>query len=82
MKTVEEFIKEIEGSEALRNELEELEPKDAVAFLRKNDCGATFEEFCKALKAFYEGEISDDEVESAAGGLPILRFPPKWHGYI
>ncbi len=72
MKTIEEFIKEIEGSEALQKELEVIEDKDAAAaFLKKHDCGVTAEEFGKALKALSEGEISDDAAESAAGGWLI-----------
>lgn len=72
MKTIEEFIKEIEGSDALLKELEAIEDKDAAAaFLKKHDCGATAEEFGKALKALSEGEISDDAAESAAGGWHI-----------
>ncbi len=72
MKTIEEFIKEIEGSEALQKELEVIEDKDAAAaFLKKYDCGGTAEEFGKALKALNEGEIGDDAAESAAGGWII-----------
>ena len=72
MKTIEEFIKEIEGSEALQKELEVIEDKDAAAaFLKKYDCGGTAEEFGKALMALSEGEISDNAAESAAGGWHI-----------
>ena len=72
MKTINEFIKEIEGSEALQKELEAIEDKDAAAaFLKKYDCGGTAEEFGKALLALSEGEISDNAAESAAGGWLI-----------
>ena len=72
MKTIEEFIKEIEGSEALQKELEVIEDNEAAAaFLKKYDCGGTAEEFGKALVALSEGEISDDAAESAAGGWLI-----------
>ncbi|MBQ9384726.1 MAG: hypothetical protein IJT87_10875 [Ruminiclostridium sp.] len=72
MKTIDEFIKEIEGSDTLLKELEAIEDMDAAAaFLKKYDCGGTAEEFGKALKALNEGEISDDAAESAAGGWII-----------
>ena len=72
MKTINEFIKEIEGSEALQKELEVIEDNEAAAaFLKKYDCGGTAEEFGKALMALSEGEISDNAAESAAGGWHI-----------
>ena len=72
MKTIQDFIKEIEGSAALQKELEVIEDKDAAAaFLKKYDCGGTAEEFGKALLALSEGEISDNAAESAAGGWHI-----------
>ena len=72
MKTINEFIKEIEGSEALQKELEVIEDKDAAAaFLKKYDCGRSAEEFGKALMALSEGEISDNAAESAASGWLI-----------
>ncbi len=72
MKTINEFIKEIEGSEALQKELEAIEDNDAAAaFLKKYDCGGSVEEFGKALLALSEGEISDNAAESAAGGWHI-----------
>ena len=73
MKTINEFIKEIEGSEALQKELKAIEDKDAAAaFLKKYDCGGTAEEFGKALLALSEGEISDNAAESAAGGWWLI----------
>ena len=46
MKTVEEFIKEIESSETLPNVLKGIKDKDALSdFLKKNDVGTTAEEF-------------------------------------
>ena len=72
MKTIEEFIKEIEGSAALQDELKAIEDKDAAAaFLKKYDCGGSAEEFGKALMALSEGEISDNAADSAAGGWLI-----------
>ncbi len=71
MKTIEEFIKQIEGSEALKNELKEIKDKDALAaFLKKYDVEGTVEDFGKALKskAEAEGELSDDDAEAVAGG--------------
>ena len=40
MKTIEKFIKELDSSEALQNELKAVKDKDELeAFLKKNDCG-------------------------------------------
>ena len=88
MKTIDEFIKEIESSEALQKELEVIEDNDAAAaFLKKYDCGATAEEFGKTLKALSEGEISDNAAEAVAGGgflqgYHTPRFPVKWFGIL
>ena len=72
MKTIQDFIKEIEGSAALQDELKAIEDRDAAAaFLKKNDVDGTVEDFGKALMALSEGEISDNAAESAAGGWLI-----------
>ncbi len=84
MKTIQDFIYEIEGSAALQDELKAIEDKDALAeFLKKNDVSATVEEFAKALKAAKtggaEGEITDDAAEAVAGGAWydfVLRWLP------
>ncbi len=71
MKTIEAFIKEIEGSEALKNEIKAIKDKDALAaFLKKYDVDGTVEDFGKAIQAKNgaEGEISDDAAEAVAGG--------------
>ena len=75
MKTAEEFIKEIDSSETLQNELKGIKDADALTdFLKKNDVGAAAEEFVKALKAENEseGEIEDDDAQAVAGG----RYAP------
>ena len=73
MKTIDEFIKEIEDSTALKDELKAIKDKDALAdFLKKNDVSSTTEEFAKAFKAKNEaeGEIDDDDkLEKVAGGF-------------
>ena len=77
MKTIEEFIKEIEGSADLQNEIKAIKDKDALsAFLKKNDVEGTVEDFGKAVKAKAEseGEISDDDVENVAGGGGFYRY--------
>ena len=71
MKTIEAFIKEIEGSAALQDELKSIKDKDALAaFLKKYDVEGTVEDFGKAIqaKADAEGELSDDDAEAVAGG--------------
>ncbi len=78
MKAIEEFLKEIESSDVLRNELKAIKDKDAAAaFLKKYDCGATADEFWDALDAAAEGAISDDESEAAAGGSSKYTVKPN-----
>ena len=75
MKTIEAFIKEIEGSAELQAALKEIKDKDALAaFLKKNDVEGTVEDFGKAIQAKNgaEGEISDDTAEAVAGGGWLL----------
>ncbi len=77
MKTIEEFIKEIEGSAALQDELKAIKDKDALAaFLKKNDVDGTVEDFGKAIQAQTEaeGELSDEAAEAVAGG--------DWWGFV
>ena len=77
MKTIQDFIKEIEGSAALQDELKAIKDKDALAdFLKKNDVDGTVEDFGKAIKAKTEaeGELSDDDAEAVAGGKHWWEF--------
>ena len=77
MKTIEAFIKEIEGSAELQAALKEIKDKDALAaFLKKNDVDGTIEDFGKAIKAKTEaeGELSDDDAEAVAGGKHWWEF--------
>ena len=77
MKTIEAFIKEIEGSAELQAALKEIMDKDALAaFLKKNDVDGTVEDFGKAIKAKTEaeGELSDDDAEAVAGGKHWWEF--------
>lgn len=82
MKTLNEFMKEIEGSETLQNELSAIKDKDAAAaFLKKYDVSGSVEDFRNAVIAIAEaqGAISDDAAESAAGGIMIpLYFDVPW----
>ncbi len=77
MKTIEAFIKEIEGSAELQAALKEIKDKEALAaFLKKNDVDGTVEDFSKAIKAKTEaeGELSDDDAEAVAGGKHWWEF--------
>ena len=77
MKTIEAFIKEIEGSAELQAALKAIKDKDALAaFLKKNDVDGTVEDFSKAIKAKNEaeGELSDDDAEAVAGGGIFKNF--------
>ena len=80
MKKVEEFIKEIESSETLKNELKSIKDKDAlIAFLKKNDVDGTVDDFGKAIKAKTEaeGEITDDAADAVAGGGAVWEWFKK-----
>ena len=78
MKTIEEFIKEIESSDALKNDLKAVRNEDELAeFLKKHNCGATVKEYIDYVDSLNEGEIGDDEAEAAAGGAPMYGFRAK-----
>ncbi|MBR1433225.1 hypothetical protein [Ruminococcus sp.] len=69
MKTIQDFIKEINGSAELQNAIKAIKDKDALAeFLKKNDVEGTVEDFGKALKVQSEGEMTDNDAEAIAGG--------------
>lgn len=75
MKTVEEFIEEIAGSKAIRDELKAIKDNEELtAFLGKHGVSASAEDFSGAYKAKdeYEGELSDDTAEAVAGGIPLF----------
>lgn len=67
MKTIEEFIKEINGSEELAKEFNDYSERNELdEFFKKHDCDFTEEELNDFL--IKECEISDDEAEYVAGG--------------
>ena len=77
MKTIEAFIKEIEGSAELQAAMNAIKDKDALAaFLKKYDVEGTVEQFAEAVKAKAEaeGELSDDDAEAVAGGGIFKNF--------
>lgn len=73
MKTLEQFLKEIEASGELQKELKNLKDKDAAnAFLKKHGCSATAEELAAFLRSKNkdgQGELSDEEASSVSGGV-------------
>lgn len=80
MKTVNEFIEEIDGSKELQREYGSVAGggRDGIAdFLKKHDVSGSVDDFFEALVAKTkqlnlpegEGELSDDDVESVAGGF-------------
>lgn len=73
MKSLEEFIKEIDGSEKLQKELKNIkDTAGADAFLKKYDCDAAAAELAEYIKsqiADKEGELSDDDASAASGGV-------------
>ena len=79
MKTVEEFVKEINSSEKLQKELAEIKDKASLeVFLQKNGCGATAEEFAKFVAKSDEGEISDETAGEIAGGIWLGTMRSKY----
>ena len=69
------FIKEIEGSDALKNELKEIKDKTALAdFLKKHGCDVSVNEFAEHIRSQGEGEIGDDEAAAAAGGFDFFEW--------
>ena len=70
MKTLAEFIKEIEASGELREELKAASGETLNEFLKKHGCDADAKEFTAFLRACHEGEIEDDDAAAAAGGTP------------
>ena len=69
MKTLKELFAEIEGSEALKNELKAIKDEGALEeFLKKNGCEAAAEELAAYVNAQSEGELGDDVAASAVGG--------------
>ena len=75
MKTIEEFYKEIAGSKELQEELKVLTEEALGEFLRKHDCEATAKEFSDYTRSLTEGELTDDDAQTAAGGYPLF---PDW----
>ena len=72
MKTIEEFAKEISGSEELQKAVKEIKDKASFeAFLKANGCSATADEFVKFVKSQAEGEIGDETAESITGGWGV-----------
>ena len=73
MKTLDEFIKEINGSKELHEELKKVKDMDAAnAFLKAHDCDATAKELSEFIKSQIsdgQGELSDDEASSVSGGI-------------
>ena len=73
MKTLNEFLKEIEASKELQEELKALNDAAAAeAFLEKYDCSATAKELAESIKSKVnggQGELSDEEASAASGGV-------------
>ena len=77
MKTIEEFYKEIAGSKELQEELKVLTEEALGEFLKKHNCEATAKVFADYAKLQAEGEISDEDAETAGGGAfaPVMTSP-------
>ena len=72
MKTLEEFVKEINRSEQLQEEFSKIKDIKAIEdFLKRNNCSATAGEFAEYIKN-KRGELSDEELSEVSGGLWIM----------
>ena len=79
MKTIEDFYKEIVGSEPLQAELKTIQDMDALAlFLSKHDCHASAKEFADYIQSQSEGELTDDGANAVSGGyFPYFISPGR-----
>ena len=69
MKTLEELYQEIAASEELKNEYAEAQKNAKVSeFLKAHGCEATDRELSDFLSKKESGELSDEELDNAAGG--------------
>ena len=76
MKTIEEFVKEINRSKELQKAFGEIKDQASLeAFLKEHGCDATADEFAKFVQSNSEGEISDEAAQGVAGGFSF-QLPP------
>ena len=78
MKTLAEFIKEIEASRELQEELKNASDGMLEAFLKKHGCNADAKEFAEFVRAQSEGAIEDETAAAIAGGMPFFGHEPSW----
>ena len=75
---MQEFIREINASKELQEELKETKDLNAVeAFLKSHDCGATGEEFAGYIKSQiqnHEGELTDEALSAVSGGQIFITI--------
>ena len=79
MKTVEEFYKEMAGSQELQEELQNAYDEMLKAFLTKYGCEADAKAFLKCAEGSSEGELEDDDAAAIAGGWggAVCRLPGR-----
>ena len=86
MKLLKDLVVELTGSEQLQSELKQVNDCSSLeSFLKKNGCGASaaeFADFARFMKSRNqcEGEMSDDEAESVAGGVQAYDFSGFYFG--
>ena len=71
MKTMAGFIKEIEASRELQEELKAASGETLNEFLKKHGCDADAKEFASYVRARSEGAIEDEAAAAIAGGVPF-----------
>jgi predicted ribosomally synthesized peptide with nif11-like leader len=71
------FLNKADEDDALRERLEDLEGDGALAVKLGAEYGFEFtaEEFTAAMDELYYGDLSDDDLEDAAGGKSGYRPP-------
>lgn len=87
MITVEELFHEINESEELIKEINNLKDKaEFESFIRKYDCEATADEIIELIKSIkdssFEGELTDEAVEDVTGGRFQYAYNSSINGSI
>lgn len=80
MKTLEMLYDEICNNEELKNKLlAALKEQKLEQFLKEQNCDSTENEFFAYVKEKREGELSDEELDSVAGGCVDKPYGSRYN---
>ena len=69
MKTMDELYNEIQSNEVMKESFIAAARENRLAdFLREHDCTASVADVMEYINGVREGEVSDDDLDSVAGG--------------